>query len=217
MDFILQIIDFILHIDTHLEEIIANYGTITYIILFILIFIETGLVITPFLPGDSLLFAAGAMAAIGSLNIWAIIIFLIIAAFLGDTSNFWIGHFFGEKILSHPKSPVKKKHIDKTHTFFTKYGNETIIIARFVPIVRTFAPFLAGIGNMHYGKFITYNIVGGVLWVLIATLAGYFFGNIPIVKDNFSLVIFAIIFISILPMVYEALKHKLSKSPDNPS
>lgn len=217
MDFILGIIDFILHIDAHLEELIANYGTITYIILFIIIFIETGLVITPFLPGDSLLFAAGAMAAIGSLNIWAIVVFLIIAAFLGDTSNFWIGHYFGEKILAHPKSPIKKKHIDKTHTFFTKYGNETIIIARFVPIVRTFAPFLAGIGRMHYGKFITYNIVGGILWVLIATLSGYFFGNIPIVKENFSLVIFAIIFISILPMVFEVLRHKLKKSSDTPS
>ncbi|HPD34452.1 MAG TPA: DedA family protein [Candidatus Kapabacteria bacterium] len=217
MDFILQIIDFILHIDTHLQEIIANYGTATYIILFLLIFIETGLIITPFLPGDSLLFAAGAMAAIGSLNIWAIVIFLIIAAFLGDTSNFWIGHFFGEKILTHPKSPVKKKHIEKTHTFFNKYGNETIIIARFVPIVRTFAPFLAGIGKMHYGKFITYNIIGGVLWVLLASLAGYFFGNIPAVKENFSLVIFAIIFISILPMVFEAIKQKLAKSPQDPS
>ena len=217
MDFILGIIDFILHIDTHLEELIANYGTITYIILFIIIFIETGLVITPFLPGDSLLFAAGAMAAIGSLNIWAIVLFLIIAAFLGDTSNFWIGHFFGAKILEHPKSPIKKKHIDKTHTFFTKYGNETIIIARFVPIVRTFAPFLAGIGKMHYGKFITYNIIGGILWVLIATLTGYFFGNIPVVKENFSLVIFAIIFISILPMVFEALRHKFKKQSDTPS
>lgn len=214
MDFILQIIDFILHIDTHLEELIANYGTATYIILFIIIFIETGLVITPFLPGDSLLFAAGAMAAIGSLNIWAIILFLIIAAFLGDTTNFWIGHFFGEKILAHPKIPIKQKHIDKTHSFFKRYGPETIIIARFVPIVRTFAPFLAGIGKMHYGKFITYNIVGGVLWVLLATLAGYYFGNIPIVKENFSLVIFAIIFISILPMVFEAVKHKLKKSSD---
>ncbi len=217
MDIIAYFIDFILHIDVHLEELISTYGTATYIILFIIIFIETGLVITPFLPGDSLLFAAGAMAALGSLNIWAIVLFLILAAFLGDTSNFWIGHFFGEKIIAHPKIPIKKKHIEKTHSFFNKYGSETIILARFVPIVRTFAPFLAGIGKMHYGKFIAYNLVGGVLWVLIATLAGYFFGNIPAVKENFSLVIFAIIFISILPMVFEAIKHKMNKSSDTPS
>jgi membrane-associated protein len=211
MEIINFLVDFVLHIDVHLGQIISTYGIATYAILFVVIFIETGIVFTPFLPGDSLLFAAGAFAALGALNIFALLGLLTIAAILGDTSNYWIGHFFGEKLIANPKVPIKKEHIDKTKAFFDKHGGKTIILARFVPIVRTFAPFVAGVGKMHYGKFISYNIIGGVAWVLIATLAGYFFGNIPFVKDNFSIVILGIIVISILPMVFEVVKSKLNR------
>jgi len=173
------------------------------------IFIETGLVFTPFLPGDSLLFAAGAFAALGFLNIFFLLILLIIAAILGDTANYWIGHFFGEKLVAHPKIPINQKHIEQTEDFFKKHGGKTIILARFVPIVRTFAPFVAGAGQMNYQKFILFNVVGGILWVLIATLSGYFFGNIPFVRENFSLVIIGVILISILPIIFEFAKAKL--------
>jgi membrane-associated protein len=200
MDIILFLIDFILHIDVHLGEIISTYGFATYAILFFIIFIETGIVFTPFLPGDSLLFAAGAFAALGSLNIVSILILLIIAAILGDTCNYWIGHFFGEKLVANPKVPINKSHIEETQKFFDKHGGKTIILARFVPIVRTFAPFVAGIGKMSYKHFISYNIIGGIIWVVVASLAGYFFGNISFVKENFSLIIFAVIIISVLPM-----------------
>jgi len=183
-----------------LGQIIASYGLITYIILFIIIFIETGLVFTPFLPGDSLLFAAGAFAALGSLNIVSILILLILAAILGDTCNYWIGHFFGEKLVANPKVPINKEHIEETQKFFDKHGGKTIILARFVPIVRTFAPFVAGIGRMSYKHFISYNVIGGIAWVSIASLAGYFFGNIPFVKENFSLIIIVVVLISVLPM-----------------
>jgi membrane-associated protein len=211
MDIIMSLVNFILHIDTHLAQIVSTYGTVTYAILFGIVFIETGLVLTPFLPGDSLLFAAGALAALGSLNIWIIVPLLIVAAILGDTSNYWIGHFFGEQMIANPKIPIKKEHIEKTKAFFDKYGGKTIILARFVPIVRTFAPFVAGVGKMHYNTFISYNIIGGILWVVLFTLAGFFFGNIPSIKENFSIVIIAIILISVVPMIIEAVKHKLKK------
>lgn len=212
MDVILSIIDFILHIDVHLGQLIASYGVLTYAILFVIIFIETGLVLTPFLPGDSLLFAAGAFAALGSLNIFVLTPLLIVAAVGGDTANYWIGHFFGEQMIANPKIPIQREHIDKTQAFFAKHGGKTIILARFVPIVRTFAPFVAGVGKMHYGQFISYNVIGGVAWVALFALAGYFFGNIPSVKENFTVVIMVIIAISVVPMIFDLLRRKLKKS-----
>src|SRR3990167_3340448 len=209
MDIIKFLIDFIIHIDVHLGQIISTYGIATYLILFLIIFMETGLVFTPFLPGDSLLFAAGAFAALNSLNIYVLLIVLTVAAILGDTVNYWIGHFFGKKIVAHPMIPIDEKHIKETQKFFQKYGGKTIIIGRFMPFVRTFAPFVAGIGNMNYRTFISYNIVGGILWVGVATLAGYFFGNITFVKENFSLVIIAVVFLSLVPIMYEILRKKL--------
>jgi membrane-associated protein len=210
MEFLTSIVEFILHIDTHLGEIIANYGVLTHLILFLIIFAETGFVFTPFLPGDSLLFAAGAFAALGSLHLTWILLLLFVAAVLGDTANYWIGHFFGQKIVDNPKIPfINQKHIDQTQEFYKKHGGKTIFLARFVPIVRTFAPFVAGVGKMHYGKFIGYNIFGGFTWVFGFTLAGYFFGNIPQVKEHFSLVVLVIILISVMPIVFEFAKAKL--------
>jgi membrane-associated protein len=211
MEIIKFLFGFILHIDKHLGEIIKNYGTLTYFILFFIIFAETGFVFTPFLPGDSLLFAAGVFASLGSFNILILLGILIVAAILGDTLNYWIGHFFGEKIVRNPKIPINQEHIEKTNRFFEKHGGKTIILARFVPIVRTFAPFVAGAGQMSYGKFISYNIIGGVIWVSIFTLAGFFFGNIPFIRKNFSLVVIAIILISLVPMIIEIIKHKKTK------
>jgi len=211
VEIIKTIIDFILHIDVHLGEIISNYGAATFAFLFAIIFAETGFVVTPFLPGDSLLFAAGAFAALGDLNIFVLLIVLVAAAVLGDTANYWIGHFFGERMIANPRLPIKQEHIDKTKAFFDKHGGKTIILARFVPIVRTFAPFVAGVGKMHYGNFISYNVIGGIAWVLLFTLAGFFFGNIPAVKHNFTLVIFAIILLSVVPMVFEFVKAKTKK------
>lgn len=212
MEVITNIISFILHIDTHLGEIISNYGTVSYLILFGIIFAETGLVFVPFLPGDSLLFAAGAFAALGSFNIFLILGLLWLAAFLGDTANYWIGHFFGQKIIDNPHIPfINQKHIDETQEFYKKHGGKTIFLARFVPIVRTFAPFVAGVGKMDYKKFLEYNMTGGLVWVFGFTLLGFFFGNIPFVKENFSLVVIAIILLSVLPMVYEFVKAKLPK------
>lgn len=198
-------LDFIIHIDIHLGQLITTYGMLTYAILFAIIFIETGIVFVPFLPGDSLLFAAGAFSALGTLNPWLVFGLLSLAAVLGDTSNYWIGHIFGSKI------PIKKDYLNKTQNFFTKHGNKTIFLARFVPIVRTFAPFVAGIGKMNYSKFISYNLFGGVIWVGLFTFAGYFFGNVPFVKHNFSLVILVIIVLSLLPMLIHFLQN-LSKS-----
>jgi len=212
MEYIKLIIDFVLHIDVHLGAIISSYGVLTYAILFVIIFVETGLVFTPFLPGDSLLFAAGAFAAIGSLNVWVILGLMMIAAVAGDTANYWIGHFFGQKLVDNPRVPINDEHIAKTKAFFDKHGGKAIILARFVPIVRTFAPFVAGIGKMHYGQFISFNVIGGVAWVLVATLAGFFFGNIPFVRENFSLVVLGIVVVSVVPMIIEVIKAKMNKS-----
>ena len=206
MEFISAVVDFFLHIDVHLGEIIANYGLATYAILSGSIFVETGLVLMPFLPGDSLLFAAGAFAALGSLELWLVIGLMMIAAVVGDTVNYWIGHFFGERLIANPRIPINKEHIEETQKFFDKHGGKTIVLARFVPIVRTFAPFVAGIGKMHYGQFFSFNVIGGVSWVLIATLAGYFFGNIPFVKENFSLVVLGIVGVSVVPMLIPIVK-----------
>lgn len=211
MEIIKFIIDFIIHIDVHLGQIISTYGTLTYIILFGIIFFETGVVFTPFLPGDSLLFAAGAFAALNSLNIYILLIVLYFAAIIGDNSNYWIGYFFGKKIVAHPKIPIDEKHIKQAQAFFNKHGGKTIIIARFMPFLRTFTPFVAGISRMKYSKFLSYDIFGGFIWVTTATVAGYFFGNIPFVRHNFSLVIFGVIVVSLLPMLFELLKHKFKK------
>jgi membrane-associated protein len=204
-----EFIDLFLHLDTHLQTVIQTYGTWTYVILFLIIFCETGLVVTPILPGDSLLFAAGAFAATGSLDLTWLLILLVIAAILGDAVNYAIGHFMGPKVFSRPESRfLKKEYLDRTHQFYEKYGGKTIIIARFVPIVRTFAPFVAGVGSMTYAKFASYNVIGALLWVGVCVLAGYAFGNIPIVKENFTLVILGIIFVSILPGIIEFLRQR---------
>lgn len=211
METIQYLVDLFLHLDVHLNEIIIQYQSWTYLILFLVIFAETGLVVTPFLPGDSLLFAAGAFAAAGSLNVFFLFGILLLAAIGGDTVNYWIGDFIGPKIFNQKKVRfLKKEHLDKTHRFFEKYGGKTIIIARFVPIVRTFAPFVAGVGSMSYGKFISYNIFGGLFWVSLFVFGGYFFGNIPLVKKNFSIVIIAIILISLLPPFIEYLRNKMA-------
>lgn len=211
MEIIKFLIDFILHIDVHLGQIISNYGIATYVILFLIIFMETGLVFTPFLPGDSLLFAAGAFAALNSLNIWVLLLIMTVAAILGDTANYWIGHFFGKKIVAHPKIPIDETHIEETRKYFDKYGGKTIILARFMPFIRTFAPFVAGVSRMKYDQFLSYNVIGGILWVGIATLSGYFFGNIAFVKENFSLVIIGVILISLVPIVFELVSKKMKK------
>jgi membrane-associated protein len=211
MELITHIISFVLHIDKYLGNIISQYGTVSYLILFLIIFAETGFVFTPFLPGDSLLFAAGAFAALGSFNILTLLIILWAAAFLGDTANYWIGHFFGQKLIDNPRIPINQDHIDKTQAFYDKHGGKTIFIARFVPIVRTFAPFVAGIGRMDYKKFLIYNLTGGLVWVFTFTLVGFFFGNIPSVKENFSIVVIAIVLLSVIPIIFEFIKHKLKK------
>ncbi|SRR6266545_2442210 len=201
MEAIKFLIDLFLHLDEYLSQIISQYGVWTYALLFFVIFMETGFVVTPFLPGDSLLFAAGTFAALGSLNLYLLLILLMIAAIGGDTVNYWIGHYLGDRAYS--IKWIKMEYIDKTHAFFEKHGGKTIFLARFVPIVRTFAPFVAGIGRMSYGYFITYNFVGGITWVLLFTLSGYFFGNIPFVRENFEFVIVAIILISVVPIFIE--------------
>ncbi|MCB1143323.1 MAG: DedA family protein [Leptospiraceae bacterium] len=216
MDLIKQAIDFVLHIDKYLDAITTEYGTLTYLILFIIIFAETGLVVTPFLPGDSLLFAIGAIAAREILDIRIIIFLLIIAAVLGDTVNYWVGSFFKDKILNGEKIRfINQKHIEKTQEFYDKYGGKTIIIGRFIPIVRTFAPFVAGIGTMDYKRFISFNVIGGILWILIFSIAGFLFGNLQAIRKNFTLVIFVIIFLSILPAIIEFIKAKMEKKGDS--
>ena len=204
MEFISFIIDFVLHIDQHLLELVAAYGPWIYLILFLIVFAETGLVVTPFLPGDSLLFVAGAIAAMGEMNVHLLVALLILAAVLGDAVNYAVGHFFGMKLFSNPDSRIfRRQYLDKTHDFYARHGGKTIILARFVPIVRTFAPFVAGVGRMTYRHFFSYNIVGALAWILSFSYAGYFFGNLPVVKSNLSLLILAIIVVSVLPGVIE--------------
>ena len=206
MELLRRLADLFLHLDTHLSQVIAQYGTGTYLLLFVIIFCETGLVVTPFLPGDSLLFAAGTFAALGALDLWLLMLLLFAAAVIGDTVNYWIGARIGPRAFSGDLRFLKMEHLERTRAFYARHGGKTIIIARFVPIVRTFAPFVAGVGTMTYGRFLTYNVVGAALWVGLLVLSGYFFGNIPVVRENFTLVILAIIAISVLPIVVEAVR-----------
>ena len=200
-----------MHLDKYLGSVIQNYGAWTYLILFLIIFCETGLVVTPILPGDSLLFAIGAFAGLGYLDIKLTLLLLAAAAILGDSVNYSVGRYLGPRVFSYKDSRIfKKEYLEKTHGFYEKYGGKTIIIARFVPIVRTFAPFVAGVGSMTYAKFISYNVIGGLLWVSVVTLAGYFFGNIPAVKHNFTAVIMGIIVVSMLPGIIEYVRHRRS-------
>jgi membrane-associated protein len=213
MELISFFVDFVLNIDKHLLEIVQDYRTWTYLILFVIIFMETGFVVTPFLPGDSLLFAAGAIAANPSepLNLVPLMLLLILAAVLGDNVNYYIGRFFGTKIYDKNYRMIKREYIDRTHLFYEKHGGKTIIIARFMPIIRTFAPFVAGVGTMTFTRFFLFNIVGGILWVILFCMSGFFFGSIPFVKNNFSIVILGIIFVSLLPMIFAFLKNYLDK------
>lgn len=206
MELLTQAIELFLHLDRHLADITSQYGIWTYAVLFLVVFAETGLVVTPFLPGDSLLFAAGAIAALGSLDVGLLIILLMVAAILGDTVNYWIGARIGRRAFSGDIRFIKQEYLQRTERFYEKHGGKTIILARFVPIIRTFAPFVAGIGVMDYRRFVVYNVGGGVAWVAMFTLAGYYFGNLEIVKRNFSLVVLAIIVISVLPIVFEVIK-----------
>ena len=209
MEFIQLVIDFILHIDRHLAELTAAYGPWIYGILFLIIFCETGLVVTPFLPGDSLLFVAGAIATQDTMNVHLMVVLLIIAAILGDAVNYSIGRFFGAKLFANPDSKIfRRRYLDVTEAFYDKHGGKTIILARFVPIVRTFAPFVAGMGHMPYRRFAAYNVIGAVVWVTLFSYAGYFFGNLPVVQSNLHYLIVAIIFVSILPGVIEVIRHR---------
>ncbi|WP_414502392.1 DedA family protein [Zymobacter sp. IVIA_5232.4 C2] len=215
MSYLHMLLDFILHIDVHLTQLVADYGVWTYAILFAILFCETGLVVTPFLPGDSLLFMAGTLAARpdNGLNIHLMVLLMLGAAVLGDAVNYAIGHFFGERLFSNPNAKLfKRKHLERTQAFYERHGGKTIIIARFVPIVRTFAPFVAGMGGMRYSRFLAYNVIGAVMWVLLLTYAGYFFGGTPWVQGNLKLVIVGIIVVSILPAVIEFLRHRCSRS-----
>ena len=206
------LVDFILHIGDHLQELVKNYGNWIYAILFAIVFCETGLVVLPFLPGDSMLFAAVTIAAVGDMNIFVLIGLLIVAAILGDFVNFEIGKHFGQKLFSNPNSKIfKQSYLQKTHDYYERYGGRTIIIARFIPIVRTFAPFVGGMGNMNYAQFARYNIVGAVLWVVSFTTLGYFFGQLPFVKEHFSWIMIAIIVFSVVPMVIEIIRHRNDK------
>ncbi len=211
MELLSSFISIILHLDVYLNQIVLQYKSTTYAILFLIIFLETGLVAMPFLPGDSLLFAAGAISVLGTLNpIWLVVL-LSTAAILGDTTNYWIGRHVGGKLYSMEMRFIKKEHLDKTQQFYEKHGGKTIIIARFIPIIRTFAPFVAGIGNMNYLRFLSFNMIGGILWVVLFIFVGYYFGNIPIIKQNFTLVILAIIVISLMPTILEFVKHRRKK------
>ena len=206
LDLIKQVIDFVLHIDGYLSDIITRYGAWTYGLLFVVIFMETGFVVTPFLPGDSLIFAAATFAARGDLNPWLIFVLLAVAAVGGDSANYWIGHRIGARAYTGEVKWIKKEYMERTHAFFEKHGGKAIFLARFVPIIRTFAPFVAGVGQMSYGFFFRWNVIGGITWVATFTALGYFFGNIPFVQKNFELVIIAIILISVVPVIVEAVK-----------
>lgn len=215
MELINLVVDFVLHIDVHMAELVSMYGVWIYAILFLIIFCETGLVVTPFLPGDSLLFVAGALAALpgNPMNVHLIILILIVAAILGDASNYVIGRLFGERLFSNPHSRIfKQSYLQKTHDFYKKHGGKTIILARFVPIVRTFAPFVAGMGHMSYRHFAAFNVIGGIVWVVLFSYAGYFFGGMEIVQKNLELLIILIIFVSILPGVFEIVRNRVASA-----
>ncbi len=201
------LIDYVLHLDRYVSQLIGFFGVWTYVVVFLIIFLETGLVLTPFLPGDSLIFALGAFAAIGSLNIWLLFILLSLAAILGDTANYWIGHYIGPKVFKSKSKWLNTNHLTRTQAFFDKHGGKTIILARFIPVIRTFAPFLAGVGRMDYWKFLAYNIIGGIAWVGIFVWGGYFFGNLAWVQSNFHIVIIAIISISLVPVIYTIVQN----------
>lgn len=213
MEILAQLIDFILHVDRYLNDFVLAYGTWIYALLFLIIFVETGVVVMPFLPGDSLLFVAGAVAASGGMDIGVLVALLIVAAVAGDTLNYGIGHYLGPKVFHYEDSRFfRKAHLEKAHRFYEKHGGKTIIIARFVPIIRTFGPFVAGIGRMNYGRFVSYNIIGGVAWILSFVLGGYYFGNLPIVKNNLTLIILLIIVISLMPGIIGYLKSRRVKA-----
>lgn len=213
MELLTTFIDIVLHLDKYLQVLVQDYGVWIYLILFVIIFCETGLVVTPFLPGDSLLFVAGAVAAAGGMNVHLMVVLLIVAAILGDAVNYAVGRYFGPKIFHYEGSRIlNPRHLEKTHAFYERHGGKTIIIARFIPIIRTYAPFVAGIATMPYPRFAMFNVVGAVVWVTSLSYAGYFFGNIPWVKSNLSLVIITIIILSILPAIIEVLRQKLSKT-----
>ena len=213
-----SLIDLFLHLDTHLTQFVATYGGWVYALLFVIVFAETGLVVTPFLPGDSLLFAAGALAAAGGLNVWLVIALLSVAAILGDAVNYAAGRFVGPRVFSATDQAtgwhrlLNRDHLQRTHAFFEKYGGKAVVLGRFVPIVRTFVPFVAGAGSMTYGKFAAYNVVGGLFWVGLCTLAGYGFGNVPIVQKNFSLFALGIVLVSVIPIGIELIRHRLGSS-----
>ncbi len=209
LSWLFTFIDFVLHIDVHLLTLIATYGILVYGILFLIIFCETGLVFTPFLPGDSLLFALGALAAKGDLNLFILFLLLALAAILGDTVNYSIGRFIGPAAVHTGKVPfINKEHLEKAETFYAHYGSKTIVLARFIPIIRTFVPFTAGVGNMRYLTFLLYNIIGGIVWISLFLFGGYYFGNIPLVKDHFSIVILTIVILSFIPAIIEYIRHK---------
>lgn len=214
IDLLSKIVDFFLHVDKNLFLIAHDFGALAYGILFAVIFMETGFVVTPFLPGDSLLFAAGALSGAGSLNIFILYLIVLAAAILGDTVNYWIGHFIGPKVFEKDHKLLKREYLYKAQNFYDQHGGKAIVLARFVPIVRTFAPFVAGVGKMHYRNFIIFNILGAFLWVSLFTFAGHFFGGLPFVKENFHYVVFVIILLSIIPIVYEWAKAKTRKEKD---
>jgi membrane-associated protein len=212
LDIVAQFIDIVLHLDKHLVWVVQNYGAYIYVVLFAIIFCETGLVVTPFLPGDSLLFVAGTLAATGHMDVHGLFATLALASFLGDNTNYWIGRYTGPKVFHSSKSRwLNRAYLERTHEFYARHGGKTIVIARFMPIVRTFAPFVAGVGSMTYPHFLTYNVLGGFLWVTLFVFAGYFFGSVPFVKEHFELVIIGIIAISVIPVVYEFLRSRLEK------
>ncbi len=220
IDIIRTIIGYILHLDKYLGQLIQAYHFWTYLFMFFIIFMETGFVVTPFLPGDSLLFAAGTLAGLGQyLNLGLLFIIFSAAAIAGDTANYWIGHYIGPRAFSGNIRFLKKEYLDRTHAFYEKHGGKTIIIARFIPIIRTFAPFVAGVGAMTYPKFIAYNVIGGLAWVALFVFGGYFFGRLPVIQNNFSFVLLAIIFISVLPAIIEVIRSRQQgkKSPETPA
>lgn len=207
----MDLFSFILHFDEHLKNIINMFGSFSYVVLFLVVFAETGLVVTPFLPGDSLLFIAGTLAGSGLLNIWAVYLTLLIAAIVGDTVNYFLGHRFGTRVFTKEDSWLfNKNYLDKTRAFYEKHGKKTIILARFVPIIRTFAPFVAGVGQMHYSTFLAYNVIGAFIWVTSLTFAGYFFGGLPFIQKNFEFAVIGIVFVSLIPMLFEYTRHKRS-------